>query len=141
MRHTPTKALVAALVAVALTLGACTTSAPARHQRLATHEYTSASLAALSRACSSAKHEVHRALGHAGGLRLAKRKLPVDTRRTLARVLIAVHARLIGECTASAVRAVQRDLRDVATLTRPVGGVSVYRLTEREHHKPKEVKP
>jgi len=126
MRRTPTKALVGVLVTAALTLGACTTSAPARPTSHAiTHEHSRPSLAALSRACASVTREVHRTLESAGGLKLAQRKLPTDVRRTLARVLTAVHARLVGECTASVVRAVQRELRDDVTHTRPVGGKGV----------------
>jgi len=122
--RTPSRALVGVLVAVALTLGACSTSAPARHHtrpasHALAHESTSPSLAALSRACASVTREVRSTLEHAGGVRLAKRKLPTDVRRTLARVLAAVHARLVGECTASVVRALQRELRDAVTHARP----------------------
>jgi len=136
MRRTPTRALVAVLLTAALALGACTTSAPARPTSHAlTHEHSRPSLSALSRACASVTREVHRTLDHAGGLKLARRKLPADVRRTLARVLTAVHARLVGECTASVVRAVQRDLAHLQH-ARPVSGkgVPIYQTGKQSTH-------
>jgi len=121
--RTPTRALVA----VALALGACSTSTPARHHT----RPASTSLSALTGACASVKREVRSTLDHAGGLHLAERKLPADVRRTLARVLTAVHARLVGECTASVVRALQHELHDLQH-TRAVSGKGVPTYRENQ---------